>query len=64
MEVDLIFKIAAVGILVAVLNILLQRSGREEQALMTSIAALVVVLMVVVEKISELFNLIKVLFDL
>ena len=62
MDIDLIFKIAAVGILVAVLNILLQR--REDQALMTSIAALVVVLMVVVEKISELFDLIKVLFDL
>ena len=62
MDIDLIFKIAAVGILVAVLNILLQRSGRDDQALMTSIAALVVVLMVVVEKISELFKLIKVLF--
>ena len=62
MDVDLIFKIAAVGILVAVLNILLQRSGRDEQALMTSIAALVVVLMVVVQKISELFELIKNLF--
>ncbi len=64
MDVDLIFKIAAVGILVAVLNILLQRSGRDEQALMTTIAALVVVLMMVVRKISELFELIKVLFDL
>ncbi len=64
MDVDLIFKIAAVGILVAVLNILLQRSGRDEQALMTTIAALVVVLMMVVRKISELFQLIKVLFDL
>ena len=64
MDVDFIFKIAAVGILVAVLNILLQRSGREEQALMTSIAALVVVLMVVVEKISELFNMLKIFFEL
>ena len=64
MDIDLIFKIAAVGILVAVLNILLQRSGREDQALMTSIAALVVVLMVMVRKISELFDLIKVLFEL
>ena len=60
--VDLIFKIAAIGILVAVLNILLQRSGREEQALMTTITALVVVLMMVVQKISELFALIKSLF--
>ena len=64
MDVDLIFRIAAVGILVAVLNILLTRSGREEQALMTTIAALVVVLMIVVQKISELFALIKNLFGL
>jgi len=49
---------------VAVLNILLQRSGRDEQALMTTITALVVVLMIVVQKISELFNMIKVLFNL
>ena len=64
MDVDLIFNIAAIGILVAVLNILLQRSGREEQALMTTITALVVVLMMVVQKISELFALIKSLFGL
>ena len=64
MDFDLIFRIAAVGILVAVLNILLQRSGRDEQALMTTITALVVVLMIVVQKISELFNMIKVLFNL
>ena len=63
MDVDLIFKIAAVGILVSVLNILLQRSGRDEQALMTSITALVIVLMIVVQKISELFELIKNLFE-
>ena len=60
MDVDLIFKIAAVGILVAVLNILLSRSGRE--ALMTSIAGLVVVLVVVVRQISSLFDLIRDLF--
>ena len=64
MDVDLIFRIAAVGILVAVLNILLTRSGREEQALMTTITALVVVLMIVVQKISELFTLMKNLFHL
>lgn len=64
MEIDLIFKIAAIGILVAVLNILLTRSGRDEQALMTTITALVVVLIVVVKKISELFSLIKDLFQL
>ena len=56
MDVDLIFKIAAVGILVAVLNILLTRSGREDQALMTSITGLVVVLVIVVQEISELFE--------
>ena len=62
MAVDLIFKIAAVGILVAVLNILLTRSGREDQALMTSITGLVVVLVIVVQEISELFDLIRDLF--
>ena len=62
MDVDLVFKIAAIGILVAVLNILLSRAGRDEQALMTTIAGLVVVLVLVIEKISELFNLIKSLF--
>ena len=54
MDVDLIFKVAAIGLLAAVINILLQRSGRDEQALMTTIAALVVVLMMLVQKISEL----------
>ena len=62
MDVDLIFKIAAVGILVAVLNQLLVRSGREEQAMMTTLAGLVVVLMMMVQEISDLFNLIKTLF--
>lgn len=62
MDVDLIFKIAAVGILVSVLNILLTRSGREDQALMTSITGLVVVLVIVVQEISELFDLIRDLF--
>ena len=64
MEVDLIFKIAAIGILVAVLNQLLVRSGREEQAMMTTLAGLVVVLMMVVEQISDLFDLVKTLFQL
>ena len=63
MEVDLIFKIAAVGILVAVLNILLYRSGREEQGLMVTLAGLLVVLIIIVQKISELFDLIKSLFE-
>lgn len=64
MDVDLIFKIAAIGILVAVLNQLLIRSGREEQALMTTLAGLVVVLMMVVQQISSLFELVKDLFGL
>ena len=63
MEVDLIFKIAAVGILVAVLNQLLVRSGREEQAMMTTLAGLIVVMMLIVQKISELFTLIQYVFD-
>ena len=64
MDVDLVFKIAAIGILVAVLNILLSRAGRDEQALMTTIAGLVEVLVLVIQKISELFDLIKSLFSL
>ena len=64
MDVDLIFKIAAVGILVAVLNQLLVRSGREEQAMMPTLAGLVVVMMILVQEISGLFQLIKTLFDL
>ena len=63
MNVDLIFKIAAIGILVAVLNQLLVRSGREEQAMMTTLAGLVVVLMMMVQEISDLFALIKTLFN-
>lgn len=64
MDVDLIFKIAAVGILVAVLNQLLIRSGREEQAMMTTLAGLVVVMMILLQRISELFQLVKALFGL
>ena len=64
MDVDLIFKIAAIGILVSVLNQVLSRSGREEQATMTTLAGLVVVLMMVVQQISGLFELVKNLFGL
>lgn len=64
MDVDLIFKIAAIGILVAVLNLLLVRSGRKEQAMMTTLAGLVVVLMMLVQQISDLFDLVKTLFSL
>ena len=62
MEIDLIFKIAAVGIIVSILNQVLVRSGREEQATMTTLAALVVVLMIVVQKIADLFQIVKTLF--
>ena len=64
MNVDLIFKIAAIGILVSVLNQVLTRSGRDEQATMTPLAGLVVVLMMVVQEISALFDLVKNLFGL
>ena len=63
MDVDLIFKIAAIGILVSVLNQVLTRSGREEQATMTSLAGLVVVLMMLAQKIADLFDLVKALFQ-
>ena len=63
MDIDLIFKIAAVGIIVSILNQVLSRSGREEQATMTTLAGLVVVLMMVTQKIAELFELVKYLFD-
>ena len=64
MDVDLIFKIAAIGIIVAVLNQVLIRSGREEQAMLTSLAGLIVVLFIVVAQISRLFETIKNLFGL
>lgn len=59
MDVDLIFRVAAVGILVAVLNQLLVRSGREEQAMMTTLAGLIVVMMMIIEQINRMFGLIK-----
>ena len=64
MDVNLIFQIAAIGIVVSILNQLLQRSGREEQAMMTTIAGLVVVLMMIVSQISTLFETIKTTFNL
>ena len=64
MDVDLIFKIAAIGILVSVLNQVLTRSGRDEMATMTTLVALVVVLMIVVQQINDLFKLVKDLFGL
>lgn len=62
MEIDLIFKIAAIGIIVSILNQVLSRSGRDEQATMTTLAGLVVVLMMVAQKIADLFDLVKALF--
>ena len=64
MEVDLIFKIAAIGIIVAVLNQVLIRSGREEQAMLTTLAGLIVVLTMVVAEISDLFRMVKSVFGL
>lgn len=63
MEIDLIFKIAAIGIIVSILNQVLARSGRDEQATMVTLAGLVVVLMVVAQRIAELFDLVKTLFE-
>lgn len=63
MDIDLIFKIAAIGIIISILNQVLSRSGREEQATMTTLAGLIVVLMMIAQKISDLFDLVKNLFD-
>ena len=64
MDIEFIFKIAAIGIIVAVLNMVLIRSGREEQAMMTTLAGLIVVLMMIINEISNLFSTVKSLFDL
>ncbi len=63
-NVDLIFKIAGIGIVVAILNLLLQRSGRDEQAMMTTIAGLIVVMMLLIGEIGTLFDTIREVFDL
>lgn len=63
MDIDLIFKIAAIGMIVSILNQVLSRSGRDEQATMTTLAGLVVVLMMLSREIAELFDLVKQLFD-
>ena len=64
MDVNFVFKIAAIGIIVAILNIVLVRSGREDQAMFTTLAGVIVVLMMLVPEISELFTTVKSLFDL
>jgi stage III sporulation protein AC len=63
MEIDLVFKIAAIGIIVSILNQVLSRSGRDEQATLTTLAGLVVVLMLMAQKIADLFDLVKTLFE-
>ncbi len=64
MDVDLIFKIAAIGIIVAILNQVLIRAGREEQAMMTTLAGIIVVLMILIREIDVLFRTIKTVFNL
>lgn len=63
MGIDLIFRIAAIGILVSVLNALLNKSGRDEQAMMTTLAGLIVVLLLIVKEIVNLFNVVKAMFQ-
>ena len=64
MDIEFIFKIAAIGIIIAVLNTVLIRSGREEQAMLTTLAGVIVVLMMIIPQISNLFSTVKSLFDL
>jgi len=64
MDIDLLFKIAGVGILVAVLNQVLSKAGREDQAMMTTLTGVIIVLMMVISKISELFNTVRDTFNL
>ena len=64
MEIDILFKIAAIGIIVSVLNQVLSRSGREDQATLTSLAGLIPVLMMLTPRIAELFGMVRSLFDL
>ena len=64
MDIEFIFKIAAIGIIIAVLNMVLIRSGREEQAMMTTLAGLIVVLMMIINEINTLFETVKTIFGL
>ena len=64
MDIDLIFKIAAIGIIVAVLNLLLKRAERDEQAMMTTLAGLIIVLTMVIKEISTLFDTVRTIFNL
>ena len=64
MDIDLIFKVAGIGIIVAVLNLVLKRAEREEQAMLTTLAGLIVVLMLIIAEIQELFDTVKTVFGL
>ena len=64
MDIEFIFKIAAIGIIIAVLNMVLIRSGREEQAMLTTLAGVIVVLMMIIPQISNMFSTVKSLFNL
>ena len=64
MNIDLLYKIAAIGILVAVLHQVLVRAGREDQAMMTTLAGLIIVLTMMIKEISTLFNTVRTIFDL
>jgi len=64
MDIDLIFRIAGIGIIVAVLNLVLKRAERDEQAMLTTLAGLIVVLVMIVQKIGELFDTVKTVFGL
>ncbi len=63
MDVDLIFKLAALGILVSVLNLLLSRSGRDDYGLIVTLAGLLISLLVIIQKVNELFETIRILFE-
>ncbi len=64
MEIDLLFKIAGVGIIVAVLHQILSKAGREDQAMMTTLAGMIIVLTLVITEISELFTTVRTVFGL
>lgn len=64
MEIDLLFKIAGIGIIVAVLHQILSKAGREDQAMMTTLAGMVIVLTLVINEISELFTTVRTVFNL
>lgn len=64
MDIEIIFKIAAVGLIVALLNQILSRSGREEYTMITTLAGLIIVLMMIIPYISSLFSYVRSVFDL